>query len=603
MIRDTNPTTSLARISLRFIRATATAPYSNARRVLLAALACLTCLGPLAAQDPALLEAVPRSSASIAPVAARHGMVVAQEARAARIGVEILSKGGNAVDAAVATGFALAVTYPRAGNIGGGGYMVIHLAAGNVQTAIDYRETAPAAITRDSFLDASGEADPDKSRDSALAIGVPGTVAGLALAHARYGSGKFMLADLLAPAIRLAYDGIPVEDDIADSLPRAQRRLARWPASARIFLDDNGSVLAPGDMLVQKDLGDTLAAIARDGPPAFYDGAIAERIAAAVRAGGGAMTRQDLADYRPIERTPLRGSYRGHDVVSMPPSSSGGVILIEMLNILEGYDDLVEDNVRRLHLMIEAMKLAYADRALFLGDPATVDAPLSRLTSKTYAARLRAGIDRERARPATDVRPGSVLNEGDNTTHFSVVDRFGNAVSNTYTLNFSYGVGMVAEGTGILLNNELDDFAAKAGAPNAFGLVGGDANAPGPGKRPLSSMSPTIVLKGGNPFLVTGSPGGSRIITTVLQIITNVIDRNMTISEAVAQPRLHHQWSPDEVLVERGFSADLARALIARGHKLVERPPGSSANSILVTPRGFIGAADNRTRGALAAGY
>ena len=603
MIRDTKPTTSLARISLRFVRATATAPYSNARRVLLAVLACLTCLGPLAAQDPALLEAVPRTSAPIAPVAARHGMVVAQEARAARIGVEVLSKGGNAVDAAVATGFTLAVTYPRAGNIGGGGYMVIHLAAGNVQTAIDYRETAPAAITRDSFLDASGEADPDKSRDSALAIGVPGTVAGLALAHARYGSGKFMLADLLAPAIRVAYDGIPVEDDIADSLPRAQRRLARWPASAKIFLKGNGSVLAPGDMLVQNDLGDTLAAIARDGPAAFYDGAIAERIAAAVRAGGGAMTRKDLADYRPIERTPLRGSYRGHEIISMPPSSSGGVILIEMLNLLEGYDDLGEDNVRRLHLTIEAMKLAYADRALFLGDPATVDAPLSRLTSKAYADRLRAGIDRERARPAPDIRPGRVLNEGDNTTHFSVVDRFGNAVSNTYTLNFSYGVGMVAEGTGVLLNNELDDFAAKAGAPNAFGLVGGDANAPGPGKRPLSSMSPTIVLEDGKPFLVTGSPGGSRIITTVLQIITNVIDRNMTISEAVAQPRLHHQWSPDEVLVERGFSADLAHALKARGHKLVERPPGSSANSILVTPRGFIGAADNRTRGALAAGY
>ncbi len=607
MIRDTNPTKSLARISLRLIRATALAaapaPYSNARRLLLAVLACLMCLGPLAAQDPALLEAVPRSGTRVDPVAAQHGMVVAQEARAARIGVEILSKGGNAVDAAVATGFALAVTYPRAGNIGGGGYMVIHLAAGNVQTAIDYRETAPAAISRDSFLDASGEADPDKSRDSALAIGVPGTVAGLALAHARYGSGKFMLADLLAPAIRLAYDGIPVEDDIADLLPRAQRRLARWPASAEIFLKGNGSVLAPGDMLVQKDLGDTLAAIARDGPAAFYNGAIADRISAAVRAGGGAMTRQDLADYRPIERMPLRGSYRGHDVVSMPPSSSGGVILIEMLNILEGYDDLAEDNVRRLHLTIEAMKLAYADRALFLGDPATVDAPLSRLLSKSYAARLRAGIDRERARPAADIRPGSVLNEGDNTTHFSVVDRFGNAVSNTYTLNFSYGVGMVAEGTGILLNNELDDFAAKAGAPNAFGLVGGDANAPGPGKRPLSSMSPTIVLKDGKPFLLTGSPGGSRIITTVLQIITNVIDRNMTVSEAVAQPRLHHQWSPDEVLVERGFPADHARALIARGHKLVERPPGSSANSILVTPRGFIGAADNRTRGALAAGY
>jgi gamma-glutamyltranspeptidase/glutathione hydrolase len=274
-----------------------------------------------------------------------------------------------------------------------------------------------------------------------------------------------------------------------------------------------------------------------------------------------------------------------------------------MLNILEGYDNLAGDDVRRLHLTIEAMKRAYADRARFLGDPAMVKAPLSRLLSKTYAARLRAGIDSERALPALDIRPGSVLNEGDNTTHYSVVDRFGNAVSNTYTLNFSYGLGLVAEGTGILLNNELDDFAAKPGAPNAYGLIGGDANAPGPGKRPLSSMAPTIVLKGGKPFLVTGSPGGSRIITTVLQVITNVIDRRMTIAEAVAEPRLHHQWSPDHVSVERGFPPDLARALAARGHEVVERLPGSSANSILATPRGLVGAADHRTRGALAAGH
>jgi gamma-glutamyltranspeptidase/glutathione hydrolase len=271
-----------------------------------------------------------------------------------------------------------------------------------------------------------------------------------------------------------------------------------------------------------------------------------------------------------------------------------------MLNILEGYD-LAHDNVRRLHLMIEAMKRAYADRALFLGDPAMVSAPLSMLLSKAYAARLRSGIDPEHARPATEIRPG--LSESGNTTHYSVVDRFGNAVSNTYTLNFSYGLGLVAEGTGILLNNELDDFAAKPGAPNAYGLVGGDANAPGPGKRPLSSMTPTLVLNKGKPFLVTGSPGGSRIITTVLQIISNVIDRDMGIAAAVAEPRLHNQWSPDEVVVERGFSSDLVRALAARGHHIVERMPGTSANSILVTPRGLIGAADHRTRGALAAGY
>jgi gamma-glutamyltranspeptidase/glutathione hydrolase len=555
----------------------------------------------------ALLAAGCIASAPVAAdstVAARHGMVVAQEARAARIGVEVLQNGGNAVDAAVATGFAMAVSYPRAGNLGGGGYMLIHLSERNIDTAIDYRETAPAATTRDIFLDDKGEADPHKSRDSGLAIGVPGTVAGLALAHAKYGSGKFTLAELLAPAIALARTGIPIEDDIADSLPRSQPRLARWPSTAKIFLHADGSALGAGETLVQGDLADTLAAIARDGPGAFYDGAIAEKIAAAVRAAGGLMTRDDLKDYRPIERAPARGSYRGHDVVSMPPSSSGGVILLEILNILEGYPDLAADEARRLHLTVEAMKLAYADRAAFLGDPASVEAPLARLTSKSYAAELRARIDPERARPAAEVHPAlPAPNEGHNTTHFSVVDGSGNAVSNTYTLNFSYGVGLVAEGTGVLLNNELDDFAAKPGAPNAYGLLGGEANAPGPGKRPLSSMSPTIVLKDGKPFIVTGSPGGSRIITAVLQVILNVIDRKLPIAEAVAAPRIHNQWMPDEVVVERGFSPELVRALQARGHDVREDIPRTSANSIEVTPDGLVGAADGRTRGALAAGW
>jgi gamma-glutamyltranspeptidase / glutathione hydrolase len=575
-----------------------------ARRALIGLVLCLAALGPLVAQAPTLPDlALPRSG-HVIPVAARHGMVVAQEARAARIGVEILQQDGNAVDAAVATGFALAVTYPRAGNIGGGGYMLIHLPGRNLDTAIDYRETAPAATTRDIFLDERGEADPRKSRDSALAVGVPGTVAGLALAHAKYGSGKFTLARLIAPAIALARDGIPVEDDTADSLPRAQLRLVRWPASAKIFLNPDGTALGPGATLVQRDLADTLAAIARDGPAAFYQGAIAERIAAAVRATGGLMTRADLVDYRPIERAPVRGTYRGYDILSMPPSSSGGVILIEILNILEGYPDLGADDARRVHLMIEAMKLAYADRASFLGDPASVEAPLARLTSKHYAAGLRARISAARAQPAAEIRSGgTMLREGVNTTHFSVIDRFGNAVSNTTTLNFSYGLGLVAEGTGVLLNNELDDFAAKPGAPNAFGLTGGEANAPGPGKRPLSSMSPTIVLKNGKPFLVTGSPGGSRIITTVLQVIMNVIDRKLSIAAAVGDARVHNQWLPDEVMVERGFAPDLIRALQHRGHKVVEGLPPTSANSILVTRHGLVGAADNRTRGALAVGY
>jgi gamma-glutamyltranspeptidase/glutathione hydrolase len=316
------------------------------------------------------------------------------------------------------------------------------------------------------------------------------------------------------------------------------------------------------------------------------------------------MTADDLKSYRARERTPVRGSYRGYDIVSMPPPSSGGVHLVEMLNILEGYDLHAADPAQTLHLMIEAMKRAYADRAVFLGDPDRVEVPVARLTSKDYAAQWRATIDPARATPAQDIRAGgAVQHEGRNTTHFSVIDRFGNAVSNTYTLNFSYGVGLVAEGTGVLLNNELDDFAAKADAPNAYGLVGFEANAPAPGKRPLSSMTPTIVLKDGKPFLVTGSPGGSRIITTVLQIVVDVIDRGMSIAEAVSTPRLHHQWVPDEVIAERGTAPDIVQALEARGDRVLVRRPVTSANSIMLTPDGMVGAADPRTRGALAAGY
>jgi gamma-glutamyltranspeptidase/glutathione hydrolase len=537
------------------------------------------------------------------PILAQHGMVVAQESRAARIGVEILDRGGNAVDAAVAVGFALAVTYPRAGNIGGGGFMVIHLAKDNKDITIDYRETAPAAATQTMFLDAKGEPDPEKSRDSALAIGVPGTVAGLALAHDKYGSGTLSLADLMAPAIRLAREGFLVEDDTADSLPAARDRLARWPSSAEIFLN-GGQPLQAGDRLNQFDLADTLDAIAQKGPAGFYQGEVAGKIADAVRSAGGIMTRDDLANYRPVERAAERGTYRGYDIISMPPPSSGGVHLIEMLNILEGYDlAKIGRNEKSLHLEIEAMKRAYADRALFMGDPGAVKMPVAGLTSKKYAASLRAGIG-ERATPSSEIRPGKAADfEGQNTTHFSVIDRDGNAVSNTYTLNFSYGVGLVADGTGVLLNNELDDFSAKPGAANAFGLVGYTANLPGPGKRPLSSMTPTIVLKDGKPFLITGSPGGSRIISAVLQVIVNVLDFHMPVAAAVSAPRLHHQWQPDEVIVEPGFDTRTLDALTARGHKIVLRPPGTSANSIAVTADGFVGAADRRTRGALAAGY
>jgi gamma-glutamyltranspeptidase/glutathione hydrolase len=542
-------------------------------------------------------------------VVAQNGMVVAQEARAARIGVEILDRGGNAVDAAVAVGFAMAVTYPRAGNIGGGGFMVIHLDKEKRDIAIDYRETAPAAATPTMFLDAKGEPDVEKSRDSALAVGVPGTVAGLALAHRKYGSGKLSLAELIAPAIELAAKGFPVADDTADSLPRARERIARWRTPTSL-LKDGGRPLQEGDRLIQYDLADTLRKIASEGPRGFYEGPTATRIAEAIKKAGGIMTKDDLQHYQAVERPVVRGNYRGYDIVSMPPPSSGGVHLIEMLNILEGYDlrALGRDD-KSLHLMIEAMKRAYAHRAVFMGDPDAVTMPIKGLTSKSYATTLRASIG-DRATPSADIRPGNPADhEGHNTTHFSVIDRDGNAVSNTYTLNFSYGLGFVADGTGVLLNNELDDFTAKPGASNAFGLVGYTANLPGPNKRPLSSMTPTIVLKDGKPFLITGSPGGSRIITAVLQTIVNVIDFKMPVDEAVGVPRLHHQWQPDQVYAEPGFDPALLAALAARGHIVTPTRPATAINSIAVTPKGeftpqtYVGAADTRTRGALAAGY
>ncbi|MGB6807021.1 MAG: gamma-glutamyltransferase [Pseudolabrys sp.] len=536
-------------------------------------------------------------------ILAHNGMVVAQEQRSARIGIEILDRGGNAVDAAVAVGFALAVTYPRAGNIGGGGFMVIHLGKTGEDAAIDYRETAPAAATETMFLDANGEPDPKKSRDSGLSVGVPGTVAGLALAHAKYGSGKLSLAELIEPAIELARNGVEIVDDIADTLPLAQPRIARWHSSAPVFLNSDGTVLMPGQDLLQPDLAITLRAIASDGPKGFYEGPVAEKIVAAVRKAGGVMTTEDMKNYRAILREPVRGTYRGYDIVSMPPPSSGGVHLIEMLNILEGYDLAKLPRGESLHVLAEVMKRAYADRATFMGDPDSVKMPVAGLISKKYAAALQAQIG-NRATPATEVRSGNPADfEGQNTTHFSVIDSDGNAVSNTYTLNFSYGLGLVAEGTGVLLNNELDDFTSKPGTANAYGLVGYNANLPGPGKRPLSSMTPTIVMKDGKPFLITGSPGGSRIISTVLQIIVNVIDFHLPVDQAVSAPRVHHQWQPDELSAEPGISPEILDGLVKRGHKVVPTPPQTSANSIEITADGYVGAADRRTRGSLAAGY
>ena len=537
-------------------------------------------------------------------ILAHNGMVVAQEQRAARIGIEMLDRGGNAVDAAVAVGFALAVTYPRAGNIGGGGFMVIHLG----KTGEDDRRSTiakPRRRPRPKRCFSMPKASPIRKNraNSALSVGVPGTVAGLALAHAKYGSGKLSLAELIEPAIELARNGVEILDDIADTLPQAQQRIARWQSSAPVFLNSDGTVLMPGQDLLQPDLAITLRAIAADGPKGFYEGPVAEKIVAAVRKAGGIMAVEDMKNYRAIEREPVRGTYRGYDIVSMPPPSSGGVHLIEMLNILEGYDLAKLGREESLHVMAEAMKRAYADRATFMGDPDVVKMPVAGLISKTYAAALRAQIGKQ-ATPSAEVRSGNPADfEGQNTTHFSVIDRDGNAVSNTYTLNFSYGLGLVAEGTGVLLNNELDDFTSKPGTANAYGLVGYNANLPAPGKRPLSSMTPTIVMKDGKPFLITGSPGGSRIISTVLQIIVNVIDFHLPVDQAVSAPRVHHQWQPDELSAEPGISPEILDNLVKRGHKVVPTPPQTSANSIEITTDGYIGAADRRTRGSLAAGY
>jgi gamma-glutamyltranspeptidase/glutathione hydrolase len=546
----------------------------------------------------------PPAAGTTHAVVAEHGMVVSQEKLGARVGADVLKRGGNAVDAAVATAFAMAVTYPRAGNIGGGGFMMIHLAERNQDIAIDYREMAPAATTRDIFLGSDGKPDIAKSRDSALGIGVPGTVAGLSLALEKYGSGKFTLAQLLQPAIDLARDGFPLADDVADTLAAGQRRLSRWPSSRQMLSHADGTPLHEGDLLVQPDLAATLSAVAAQGPRGFYEGPVAEKIAKAVRDAGGIMTTDDLRSYQAVIRTPVRGTYRGYDIVSMPQPSSGGVVLLETLNILEGFPmpDLKQGSAASLHLLIEAMKRAYADRARYLGDPAFVNAPITTLIAKDYAAKQRASIDPDHATPWTDVLSATPPHEGSNTTHFSVVDASGNAVSSTYTLNFSYGVGLVADGTGVLLNNELDDFTAAPGASNAFGLVGFEANLPGPGKRPLSSMTPTIVLKDGKPVLVTGSPGGSRIISTVLQVVVNVLDYHMDVEDAVATPRLHHQWLPDEVRIEHGFPDDVIAALRAKGHTVVEPMGQTSANSIAVTANGLLGAPDPRSRGAEAAG-
>jgi len=540
------------------------------------------------------------------PIFAPNGMVASQEARATNVGVGILRQGGNAVDAAVAVGFTLAVTLPRAGNLGGGGFMVIHDAGSGETLALDYREKAPAAAARDLFLDKAGNVDKAKARFSHASVGVPGTVAGMIEAYRRYGS--LPLATVMAPAIALARDGLVVSQGLAKNLQKRQKRLGKWPSSARIFFKPDGGHYQPGETLVQADLAASLERIAGTAGKDFYTGETARAIAAEMAANGGLITPADLTAYRAVWRQPAMGRYRGYQIASMPPPSSGGVHLIQMLNILERYPlaQYGHNGADSLHLMVEAMKLAYADRARHLGDPDFWAVPIKGLTSKAYADHLAGRIDPFRARPSKEIDHGNPAPyESNETTHFSVMDGQGNVVSNTYTLNFSFGTGIVAAGTGILLNNEMDDFSAKPGASNAYGLIGGEANAIQGGKRPLSSMTPTIVFKNGQPLLATGTPGGSRIITMVLQVLVNVIDHKMNIAEATAAARIHHQWLPDKLFVEGGLSPDTLAILRQRGHIVTPSRAAGSMQSVMRAPRGagFLGASDSRSLGALTAGY
>ena len=554
----------------------------------------------LHAEEPSIFSQM----ATAQPVWAKHGMVASQETLASRTGVEILKQGGNAVDAAVAVAFSLAVTLPRAGNIGGGGFMLVHLAKENKTIAIDYREMAPSKAKKDIFLDENGDAVTKLSREHGLAVGVPGTVMGMSLALEKYGT--MTMAQVTAPAIKMAQEGISVSPDLAVSLAGLKRRMSQWPSTAAIFYKADGSDFQVDDILKQPELAHSLQLIAEKGTKGFYEGETAEKLVKAVQEAGGIMTLEDLKHYKAVEREPVRGQYRGYEVVSMPPPSSGGVHIIEMLNVLQQFpiDKFGHNTAQTIHVMAEIMKHAYADRSEYLGDPDFYKVPVKQLTDKDYAQKIASQIALNKTTPSEEIKPGNLAPyESDQTTHFSVVDKWGNAVSNTYTLNFSYGSGLVAKGTGILLNNEMDDFSAKPGTPNGYGLVGGDANAVEGNKRPLSSMSPTIVMKDGKPFLVTGSPGGSRIITTTLQIIMNVIDHGLNIAEASNAARVHHQWLPDELRVETSLNRDTISLLEAKGHKVSVQSAMGSTQSIMVSDQGIFGATDPRHSGSEAVGY
>lgn len=551
------------------------------------------------------------NAASRPPVRARNGMVASTSRIASEVGVDILKRGGNAVDAAIAVGFALAVTWPAAGNLGGGGFMLIRLKDGRT-TAIDYREMAPLAASRDMYLDRNGNLiqGEGSSLVGYRASGVPGTVAGMALALQKYGSGRFTWAQLLEPARRLAAEGFAVDYRLARSLRASADLLGRYEDSRRIFLRD-GKFYEEGEIIRQTDLAATLARLQKQGPREFYEGETARLIAEDMKRHNGTITLEDLRGYVAKERVPVSSTYRGYKIISMPPPSSGGVVLIEMLNILEGFDlgRMGWASSEKYHVMTEAMRRAFADRAEYMGDADFVNVPVAGLIDKSYAAKLRATINPERASTSAEVKAGKPAGaEAEETTHFTVVDREGNVVANTYTLNGSYGSGVVAKGTGVLLNNEMDDFAAKPGVPNMFGLIQGERNAIAPKKRPLSAMTPTIVLRPDGSFYFTvGSPGGPTIINTVLQVIVNIIDHGMNIQQAIDAPRIHHQWLPDELVYEPyGLAEDTKRALEARGHKLTARPRymGDAEGIMREEKTGvLLGATDPRLSDGPAVGY
>ena len=526
-----------------------------------------------------------------APVPARHDMVVSAQALATAAGLDMFKQGGNAVDAAVAVGYALAVVYPAAGNLGGGGFMTLRLADGRA-TFLDFREKAPLAATSTMFLDSTGEIAKGRSTDTWLAVGVPGSAAGLEAARARY--GMLPRAAVLAPAIRLAREGFLLNQGDVALLQLGTDAFRRDPAATAIFLP-GGHPLQPGERLIQPDLARTLEALSAKGPDVFYRGPIGDKIVAASRAGGGILQKGDFENYKVRELSPVACTYRGYQVQSAPPPSSGGTVICEILNILEGYDlrGMGFHSAAEVHVLVEAMRHAFLDRNIQLGDPDFIQNPVARLLDKGYAAAIRASIDKERATPSAALQSGVPPHEGMNTTQFSVMDRFGNAASVTYTLNDWFGIRRVAAGTGILMNNEMDDFTSKPGASNMFGLVQGEANAIAPGKTPLSSMAPTIISRDGKTVMVTGSPGGPRIITVTLEAILNVIDHGMTVQEAIDAPRIHHQMLPDTVYIERfALSPDTRALLEQRGYTFTESAPWGMAESIVageprLTPSGF----------------